>query len=83
LDGAGRQSIPNLLVDPIFPLEDGAEILRLPPSAKDPEVDVHAEAICEVAFSEPEVVVGEAMIPTLFQLANYAEGVVHAFSILP
>lgn len=82
-DGARRRMIPNLISDPIFPLEDGAEILRLPPSSTDPEVNVHAEAICEVAFSEPEVVIGKAMIPTLTQLANYVEGVVHAFSILP
>lgn len=82
VDGVGRRRYPNLLANngPIFPLKDEAEIVRLPPSTN---VNVEPEGICEIAFAEPEVVEGQAMVPTLAQLADYVEGVVRAFAILP
>lgn len=81
-DGAGRRILPNLLPGySRVPAVDRAELVRLPPDEH--EVNVHPEGICEITFAEPEVVAGEPMIPTLSQLANYVEGVAHAFAILP
>ena len=59
-------------------LEDGVEIDRIPARFR-PHVDVDTEFAFHVTFSESEVVEGEAVIPTLYQLADFVEGTVEAF----
>jgi hypothetical protein len=80
-DAWGRRSFPNMLVRPAFPLEDGAEILRLPLGSFDhSSVNMKPEFICEIAFAEPEIVKGKAILSTLTQLANYVEAVIKVIS---
>ena len=65
-----------------FPLEDGAEIYRIPASLReDPVAQMHMnpEFRFEVAFGEVEVVEGEPIIPTLGQLIQFVEGFVKLF----
>ena len=65
-----------------FPLEDGAEIYRVPASLRnDPRAQMHVypELVIEIAFSEVEVVEGEPIIPTLHQLIQFVEGFVELF----
>ena len=65
-----------------FPLEDGAEIYRVPASLRaDPRAQMHVypELVIEVAFGEVEVVEGEPIIPTLHQLIQFVEGFIQLF----
>ncbi len=65
-----------------FPLEDGAEIYRIPaPLRTDPVAQMHMnpEFAFEVAFGEVEVVEGEPIIPTLGGLITFVEGFVKLF----
>ena len=65
-----------------FPLEDGAEIYRVPASLRnDPRAQMHMypELTIEIAFGEVEVVKGEPLIPTLHQLIQFVEGFIKLF----
>jgi hypothetical protein len=70
------------MVGPSFPLEDGAEIYRVPPSLRsDPRAQMHVypKLVIEIAFGEVEVVEGEPIIPTLGGLIKFVEGFVKQF----
>jgi hypothetical protein len=65
-----------------FPLEDGAEIYRVPARLRDdPVAQMHmnSEFRIEVAFGEVEVVKGKSLIETLGQLIKFVEGFVNLF----
>jgi hypothetical protein len=65
-----------------FPLEDGAEIYRVPARGRDDpltQMHMYPEFMFEVAFGEGEVVKGEPLFPTLLQLAESVEGFVKRF----
>jgi len=70
------------MVGPSFPLEDGAEIYRVPAGLRnDPRAQMHVypELPIEIAFGEVEVVEGEPIIPTLHQLIQFVERFVELF----
>jgi hypothetical protein len=70
------------MVGPSFPLEDGAEIYRVPPSLRnDPRAQMHVypKLVIEIAFGEVEVVEGEPIIPALGGLIKFVEGFVKQF----
>jgi hypothetical protein len=70
------------MVGPSFPLEDGAEIYRVPTGLRnDPTAQMHVypQLVIEIAFGEVEVVEGEPIIPTLHQLIQFVEGFVELF----
>ena len=65
-----------------FPLEDGAEIYRVPVSLRaDPRAQMHVypELVIEIAFGEVEVVEGKPIIPTLHELIEFVEGFIQLF----
>jgi hypothetical protein len=65
-----------------FPLEDGAEIYRVPASLRnDPKAQMHMNPKLgiEIAFGEIEVVKGEPLIPTLLQLIQFVESFLKLF----
>jgi hypothetical protein len=65
-----------------FPLEDGAEIYRVPARGRDDlmtQMHMHPQFVFEVAFGEGEVVEGEPLYPTLHQLAHFVEGFTELF----
>jgi hypothetical protein len=65
-----------------FPLEDGAEIYRIPARLRiDPVAQMHMNPKFgfEVAFGEVEVVEGEPVIPTLDQLIQFVESFIKLF----
>jgi hypothetical protein len=65
-----------------FPLEDGAEIYRVPTGLRnDPRAQMHVypELVIEIAFGEVEVVEGEPLIPALYQAIQFVEGFVKLF----
>jgi len=60
----------------VFPVQDGAVILR---EETLPEVDVKPEFTFDVAFGEPEVVRGKALVVTLHELVHLVDGIVNQF----
>jgi hypothetical protein len=68
--------------EPRFPLEDGAELYRVPARDRDDpmtQMHMYPEFVFEVAFGEGEVVKGEPLFPTLHQLAQFVEDFVKRF----
>jgi hypothetical protein len=65
-----------------FPLEDGAEIYRVPASLRnDPIAQMHMnpEFGIKIAFNKVEGAEGEPLIPTLYQLIQFVEGFIKLF----
>jgi hypothetical protein len=79
-DGRPAARSPELALKPSdrqFPLQDGAELLRIPKSAS--EVDMNPKFTFDIAFSEGEVFQGEPLIPTLHQLTDLVDGIIRSF----
>jgi hypothetical protein len=65
-----------------FPLEDGAEIYRVPANLRNnPRAQMHMypELTIEIAFGEVEVVKGKPFTPTLLQYLQFVEGFIESF----
>jgi hypothetical protein len=65
-----------------FPLEDGAEIYRIPATLReDPiaQMNMNPEFEFEVPFGEVEVVKGQPLIPTLLQLIQFVDRFIELF----
>jgi hypothetical protein len=65
-----------------FPLKDGAELYRVNAQARnDPMAQMHMNPQFgfEVAFGEGEVVKGEPLISTLYELIQFVEGYIKRF----
>lgn len=82
-EGIGLQIDLNQKEDKFFPLKDGAELfpeffdaLALTPLPIQPDFQL----AFDVAFGEGAVVKGEPLVPTLFQIADYVEGIVESFA---
>jgi hypothetical protein len=76
------ESIGIVAPKPTFPLEDGAEIYRIPATLReDPiaQMNVNPEFEFEVAFGEVEVVKGQPLIPTLLQLIQFVDRFIELF----
>ncbi len=66
---------------PAVPVEDGTVLLRVrKPTRGGVEMKMDVEVVFPVAFAEPEIVKGEAIIPTLHQLAGEVDGIVETFA---
>ena len=65
-----------------FPLEDGAEIYRVPASLRnDPVAQLHMnpKLTIEIAFGEVEGVKGKPLIPTLNEIIQFVECFIKLF----
>jgi hypothetical protein len=68
-----------------FPLEDGAQIYRVPARLfDDPVVQMHMypQFTFGIAFGEGEVVEGEPLVPTLHEFTRFIEGFIESFVAL-
>ena len=79
-----KLSVPSDISTPVprFPLEDGAEIYRVPARGRDDvmtQMHMYPDFVFEVAFGEGEVVKGEPLFPTLHQLAQFVEDFIKRF----
>ncbi len=61
------------------PLKDHAEIGRICRAARGPHVDENQKFTFDVAFGEPQVVEGKAVLESLHQLSQFVDGVIASF----
>jgi hypothetical protein len=64
-----------------YPLQDGAELLRIMPAART-SANMTPQFTFELAFGEGNIVQGEPLVPTLQQFAVTVQDVVDSFRTL-
>jgi hypothetical protein len=61
--------------------EEGTELFRIRAIERPLNMNVNPQFSLAIAFAEPEIVEGQAIVPTLDQLAGEVDGVVKAFTL--
>lgn len=71
----GTISVPKY--EPPFPLKDGDEICRI--GFFEPQFNANAHFTLQIAFNEPPIAVGEAVMPTLSKFINFVQRLTFIF----
>jgi len=82
VDEVPRVTLRIKPADRQFPLKDGDEVFRISKPSIEIQGDEHPQIAIDIALSQPEILEGEPMLPTLHQLTSAVEESVELFAPL-